>query len=569
MKHPFRRIVFPGLISLLVGFLYFYLFLPAINLRAFSMWFMLFLVAAAYIVSYVLLTPGPVTAFIGEVFRRMAEDKPNKKRTKKRDTDFYGDEAYRFPRWAKISLISVGGVLGLVLVLSFFTSSRMTRADSYHQLLAVEDGDFQTDIAEIPISQIPVVDRDTAERLGDRAVGEVGDLVSQFTVSSYYTQINYNNKPYRVSPLQYDGFLKWISNKDAGITHYISTDMATQDTNLIRLEKGIRYSPSEYFGRDLHRYVRFHYPTKLFLEESFEIDDSGNPYWVMPYYTYTIGLFGGKDVQGIVLVNAQTGEMTDYAVGDVPTWIDRVYPAEMIISQANDWGKYSGGFWNSIFIQKNCFVTTDGYNYLALQDDVWLYTGITSVTADESNIGFILVNMRTKEAKRYDIKGAEEYSAMESAQGQIQEKGYVATFPILINVEGVPSYFIGMKDGSGIVKAYALVSVEDYQIVGVGNTIEKAQKEYLELLGIEATVPSTGALTQLSGQIVEIGSAVENGASVYYFRMLVDGESAYRQEVFVAPLAVSRELPFLKEGSQITVLVDENGTVRSLTRTLQ
>jgi hypothetical protein len=333
--------------------------------------------------------------------------------------------------------------------------------------------------------------------------------------------------------------------------------MATQETDLVELPEGMRYSPTELFGRDLTRHVRFAYPTRLLNEESFEIDENGHPYWVVSYFKYSIGIVGGKDVQGVILVDAITGEMTDYAVGDVPAWIDRVYSADMVLKQANDWGTLVNGYFNSILAQKNCVVTTDGYNYIAVDDDVWLYTGITSVAADESNIGFILVNMRTKEAKTYYINGAEEYSAMSSAEGKIQEKGYEATFPILINVHDRPSYFISLKDNAGLVKAYAFVSVADYQLVGVADTIEGAKAEYLRILGVDATPEPDKDLTTHSGKIAAIATAVVNGNSVYYIR-LENGE------IYTATIAVSARLPFLAVGDSITFQADKNGVIRKI-----
>ena len=298
------------------------------------------------------------------------------------------------------------------------------------------------------------------------------------------------------------------------------------------------------------------YPTKMFENLSFEVDDEGMPYWVMSYYNYTFGLFGGKDIEGIILVNAITGEMNDYLLGEVPQWIDLAYSPELAIEQANNWGTLKNGFLNSIFTQKDVVVTTDGYNYIANDDDVWLYTGITSVSADESNIGFILINMRTKEAKRYMINGAEEYSAMGSAQGQIQEKGYLSTFPILINVENHASYFLSLKDNAGLVKAYAFVSVADYQIVGVADTIDGAKTEYLRMLGIAKDDNDIGNTESKNGIIAEIATAVKDGNTVYFIRI--------NEEIYTANISVSDILPFLKNGDFVTFEANVNNIIAAI-----
>lgn len=522
----FKKYVLPGILSLAVGFVYFFLALPAINIRYGGFWFMLLLMAAAYVVLYL--------KFSGKAERiKIIGGKPQ----------------IHAGRWMKRGLLVTVIVAAAVVLAIFISSAKLFRASEYQQMLTVAEGEFSRDIAELPFSQIPVVDRDTAARLGSTKLGNVVELVSQFDVSEYYTQINYKETPVRVSPLAYNGILKWFANQSQGIPYYVMIDMATQNTELVKLEQGMKYSPSEYLMRDLTRHVRFAYPTKMFYETSFEIDDNGAPYWVMSYYEYTIGFLGGKDIKGIILIDAVTGEMKDYSIEEAPTWIDRVYSADLIIEQADNWGALKNGYWNSVFTQKNVVQTTSGYNYLAVNDDVWLYTGITSVASDNSNIGFILINMRTKESKTYAINGASEYSAMDSAEGMIQEKGYSATFPILVNVADTPSYFISLKDNAGLVKAYSFVSVSNYQIVGVADTLEGAQKEYRRLLGkSEDEVPGEEEppveFQEGAGIISRIASAVQNGNSVYYIE--IDGE------IFTAGIQVDIRLPLLKEGDEIS-----------------
>lgn len=551
MNTKVKSYLFPSLIT--VGFLavYYYLALPALNLRSGGFWVMLILGALAFFVSHGFFSKSDFFKEIGEWFKAVAEEDTKKKN--KKPGDIVIDKATGsklMPKKLKIALIVIASVMVLVLLICFFTSSRLFRASAYQQMLKVdENADFSKDIAEMSISQIPIVDRDTAERLGSRKIGEVVDLVSQFNVSSYYSQINYENKPYRVSPLEYADILKWLSNKQDGIPYYVSIDMATQETELVKLSEGMKYSPSEYFSRDLNRHIRFAYPTKMFENLSFEIDDNGHPYWVMSYYTYTIGILGGKDISGVILVDAVSGEMNDYAAADIPQWIDLAYSPELVVDQANNWGSLENGFLNSLFVQKGVVVTTDGYNYIAVNDDVWLYTGITSVVSDESNIGFILINMRTKEAKTYMINGAEEYSAMASAEGQIQEKGYTATFPVLLNVANRPTYFISLKDNAGLVKAYAFVSVANYQTVGVADKIEDAKAEYLRMLGIENDGnEASGETADYSGSIVDIATAVKDGNTLYY--LIIKNENG-ESSIYTADIRISDILPFLKVNDNV------------------
>ena len=565
MKNKFKEFIIPISVTVPFIFVYFYFALPAINLRAVGFYAMLILTALVFVGTYFFANNA---RSFKSLFKNVSVNVSGMKKRKNDNNEkqdyyvVYDDESkLSVPKWIKITLISIAAFIGVMLLLTLFTSSKIFRARSYQEMLTVTESDFEKDIKELSFEQIPVVDKDTAERLGKRVVGEVRELVSQFNVSDYYSQINYQGKPYRVTPLEYAGLFKWISNKDAGIPYYISIDMATQKTELVELPDGMKYSPSEYFARDLKRQIRFNYPTKMFEELSFEIDDNGAPYWVMSYYKYTFGLFGGKDIAGVILVNAVTGEMQDYAIDEVPTWIDQAYSAELLVEQADNWGTYKNGYINSLFAQKDVVVTTEGYNYIALDDDVWLYTGITSVVADESNIGFILINMRTKEARTYMINGAEEYSAMQSAQGQIQEKSYSATFPILMNVADRPTYFMSLKDNAGLVKSYAFVSVAEYHIVGVGESIEAAKSEYLRLLGVSETPGNTGSgteTTELTGVIDNIASAVVDQNSVYYI-IIRDMNAIYKANVSVSDI-----LPFLKVGDTVTFKVDNSGRITEI-----
>lgn len=292
----------------------------------------------------------------------------------------------------KFGFFAAGALIVLMIVASVI-GLRLFNASRYRDLITLTSGDFATDVAEINMSQIPVVDKDTASRLGSRKLGEMTDLVSQFEIQNNYTQINYKSTPYRVTPLAYADPIKWLTNQNKGLPAYITVNMVNQETNLVWLESGMKYSPSEYFFRNIHRYIRFKYPTKMFETVSFEIDDEGTPYWVAPTINYRIGWWDGKDIDGAILVNAITGESAYYEKSDVPQWIDQLYDSNLIISQLDDNGLFQNGFFNSIFGQRNVRRTTYGYNYMAIDDDVYLYTGMSSVTSDESNIGFVLVNL--------------------------------------------------------------------------------------------------------------------------------------------------------------------------------
>lgn len=459
----------------------------------------------------------------------------------------------------KVTVIVAAAALVLWVVGSL-AGAVIFNAKGYQKLLTVSNGDFQTDVETISYDQIPRLDSASAIKLGDKKLGELSDLVSQFSVvEDYYTQINYRGKPVRVTPLEYVDVFKWINNVSDGLPGYILIDMVTQDVSLVRFsELGIgnmKYSTSEHFGRNLYRHLRFNYPTFVFEEPNFEIDENGVPYWVCARKTFKIGLYGGVDIGGVVLVNAVTGECTYYDVQDVPSWVDRVYNADLIIEQFDYHGTLLHGFWNSIFGQRDCQITTDGYNYIAMNDDVYMYTGITSVASDQSNIGFILTNQRNKATKFYEIAGAEEFSAMHSAEGEVQNLRYIATFPLLLNVGNEPTYFMALKDAAQLVKMYAMVNVRQYQVVATGETLKECEANYIKLIKESGIVEeATPEYVEYTGQITGITSAVIDGNTHYYFT-LQDTD-----KVFIVNVAENKKAALLTVGQTVTVKYEDNSS---------
>ena len=430
-------------------------------------------------------------------------------------------KAFKFASYVPVA-VAVLGVLGAVMSLSIFPGN----AEKYATVLQTTEDNFAQDIKEVNYSEIPVIDRDSAVLLGNREMGSIPEYVSQFEISPLYSQINYQSSPVRVSPLGYADLFKWFTNREAGIPAYALVNMTTQDAEIVRLEdKPIHYSESEPLVRNIDRHVQLSYPFYMFDQKSFEIDDEGHPWWICPVQSRTIGLFGGTTIQRVVMVDATTGETQDLAIEDVPQWVDHAYPTDLLLEQYNWSGKYKDGWLNSVFGQKNVVQTTPGtdgnlgYNYIAKDDDVWVYTGVTSATADNSIVGFVLINQRTAESHFYSVSGATEDSAMQSAEGQVQNLRYQATFPLLINVSGQPTYFMALKDDAGLVKQFAMLDIQRYQNVAVGNTVAECQKAYQALLATNGVLADsnvgTGSL-EAQGTISHIAQAVVEGNSHFY-----------------------------------------------------
>ena len=557
-KSSVKFIILKVILSIIAVFLLFWFSLPALNVRSHEFW--------SFVMTSIIICVV-INAFSSVLALLKGLDRFNKSKTY---IEGETKEKFSIKKFGKPFVVTA--IIFVVLVACSFVfniiGSEFFNATRYRDLITIQNGDFTQDVAELKMDQIPVVDKETAQNLGKRKLGEMSDFVSQFEIADNYTQINYKDQPYRVTPLSYGDPIKWLNNQKDGIPAYIRVNMTTQKTETVRLEKGIMYSESEYFMRNINRYLRFAHPTKIFDSISFEIDESGTPFWVASTVEYKIGFWSGKDINGAVLVNAITGENKYYSLEEIPTWVDQVYDSELIVDQLDLNGKYRNGFWNSVFGQKGVLQTTEGYNYLAINDDVWLYTGMTSVVSDESNVGFVLVNLRTKESKYYEVPGAKEYSAMNSAEGAVQEKGYTATFPLLLNVSERPTYFMSLKDDAGLVKMYAFVDVQAYQVLGTGASIDVARENYIanlekENIKVEQN-PDVVQTVDVKGVIKEVSTAVINGNTMYFFlydEVDESGQVIKKQETLVVSIVTAaNELPFASVGETFVATFNSEQT---------
>lgn len=519
------------LLTLVIIAIYYYVTIPAFNIHSKDVWFFGMVVIA-------------IIGFVYALKRKL------------KLTEIREDKGLK-------TIVVVLLVCVVVFLVGTLLSSPIVNAKKYQKLLDVkEDVSFQDDIHELSFDQIPLLDKDSAAILGDRKMGSMVDMVSQFEATDIYSQINYQGKPVRVTPLKYASAIKWITNQKDGIPAYIKINMADQTTDIVKLDEGIKYSTSEYFNRNIYRHLRFQHPTYIYGELSFEIDEDGVPYWIAPVKKFNIGLFGGETVGKVVMCNAITGESVTYDVKDVPKWVDRVYSADLLVDLFDYYGTLKRGFFNSILSQKDCLQTTSGYNYLALDDDVWMYTGVTSVNGDQSNVGFALANQRTMETKYYEIEGATEAAAMASAEGQVQNLKYKATFPLLLNISGEPTYFIALKDDAGLVKKYAMVNVQKYQLVAIGDNVAETEDNYGGLLlsnGIQEPAKDERDVEEATGVVTTVAQAVIDGTSHYY--LVLDD----KDEIYDVSVQDHIDVIKVKEGQSVTFEYKAGETTNNVT----
>ncbi|AGM99275.1 hypothetical protein [Streptococcus iniae] len=518
-----------GLLSLVVVAVYYWVNLPPINVLSGDFWvfaiFLLFILAINLFV-------GSVSTGLTNLFG------------KKTKTSGLKDVTASFKvfsgvtKWLIVSMMVIAAGLALLSIVN----TRLFRAKSYANVVKVKDADFKTDFPETNISTLALLDRESAEKIGDTYLGTI-DKVSQFGISDDYRQITIGKQPYRVSPLEYKSFWKWVTNCQEGISYYVKVNQTTGKAELQKLASPMKYSDSEFMFRDTMRHLRFSHPFTIFSDPSFEVDDDGNSYYIATTYAPQFGL-SSMDPNGVIILDAVTGKSRHYQLDQVPKWVDRVYSAENVIQRVDDHYTYQNGYWNTVFSQSGVKQTTDSYNYITIGSDIYLYTGITSATADSSNLGFILVNMRTRQITNYKLASATETSAMKSAEGEVQEKGYSATAPTLVKLNGKAYYLISLKDGASLVKSYALVDAEDYQQVTVNNDISSliAQFTDRDTSGLTSLNGTRKKVKVITGQVQQVASQIVSGTSIYY--LISDGQ-IYKVK---ATRESSDQLPFLKVG---------------------
>jgi len=525
-----KKIVIRNILGvILIGILYYFL-LPPINIKASEFWFFL--------------------CFISVVFF-IVNIKDSKWTVTKNNVKFDSAPKYMLVPLIIIPVVIVGTMLINLIVSPFFNSK------SWANRINVQTGDFTKEIKEVDFNTLPLLDKVSSQKLGDRTMGQNSEYVSQYYVSDLYTQINYKDDIVRVTPIEYDGIIKWFINRKNGINAYITVNSVNGESKLVKVENGLKYMPSAHFNDKLARKLRFSYPTTIFGEPRFEVDDNGRPYWVVPTLNYA-GISSKESITGAVILDPATGESNKYDLKDIPTWVDNVYYADLVIEMIDNWGEYQGGFFNSFIGQKNVTNTTRGYNYLALDNDIYLYTGITSVVSDESNLGFVLTNLRTGDTKYYDVPGAEEYSAMDSAKGQVQQMNYDSTFPLLINLNNKPTYLVSLKDNAGLVKMYAFIDVQDYQkvvVTDVSEGINKAAVNYLKRYSDNSA--NNSIVSEKNITVKSISSAVKDGNTWYY---ITDTEN----KKYKIKISASDKLPFITNGNKLTIFYYEEKEITEI-----
>ena len=458
-----------------------------------------------------------------------------------------GTVRFNVPKRGRVFLVIAAAPWVVLIIVNIFSSVLFHQNSYKNQMPEPENRVFSADVQAIDIERLPVVDRSLAALLADKKLGEKPALGSQVVLGIPTIQ-KVNDKLVWIVPLLHSGFFKWLANNN-GTPGYILVS-ATNPRDITYAENfPIKYQPNAYFIDNLQRHTRFFGGLFTGLTDySFEINDEGRPYWVVTTYKNLVG-FRLPEADGVIIIDAGTGQSVRYSIDNVPDWVDRVQPVDFVMTQIGNRGQYIHGIFN--FSNKDKFQTSEGYAIVYNGGRCNLYTGLTSVGSDESVIGFMLVDMVTKIPYRYQISGATEYAAQQSAQGKVQNLRYIASFPLITNVDGQPTYFMTLKDDAGLIKQYAFVSVTDYASVGTGETIGAALSNYQSVLkntSGSSAIDTSGQQQTLQGTIDRISSELSGGDTVYI--MIVKEQP---NKIFTSVSDISPELALTKEGDSIEI----------------
>lgn len=470
--------------------------------------------------------------------------------------DMMFDRAEKTSKIAKYNFSIAIALIIYIVAVPFITSTPILHAKAYRNLIGdVKESEFTEDVSPVSVKDIRLVDEDMAMKLGDKKLGESPALGSVSKLGKFHIQ-SVKGELYWVAPLVHRDIVKWITSLEGSNGYVMVSASNPQDVRLVQSidNKPVKivYQPDADLHQDLQRHMYINGILNVGITDlTLEINDEGRPYWVASLYEHKVG-YSGANCTGVAIVDAETGSVKRYSIKDTPKWVDRIQPQDIVANQIDNWGRYIRGFLNSAISEEGVLVPTEGTSLVYGNDNKsYWYTGITSSGGDESTIGFMLVDSRTKEAKLYKQPGATESAAMKSAEGKVQQMNYEATFPVMYNILGKPTYVSSLKDKAGLVKMVAFISVEDFSVLGLGETKEEALRNYrdsLESQGNNVNLENDTTREEVEGTITRINSDVKNGNTSYY--LTIDSKN---EVIFKGSSKVSNELTLSQIGDKVKI----------------
>ncbi len=460
-------------------------------------------------------------------------------------------------RELKLGGIGTAAVAVVFLALvPMFTSWSAFHASNYRELLPVEERDFDTEQVLLDQAQARFVDQALAKRAAEELLGNNLGLGSRCVIGEMNIQ-SVNGRLWWVGPLEHRDFFKWASNGTTPGYMMVSANNYS-DSKIVQdyeLSIGMGGSFSGYLPRYLYQNG---YATVGLTDYTFELDDSGKPYWVVTIQKPQVG-FSGLVAKGVLVVDPTNGTIAEYSIDDAPTWIDRIQPQNITDGRIDDWGDFVHGWWNSWLAQRDVINASEGTSLVYTADGrcAW-YTGLQSAGgSDQGTMGFMLVDARTGQAKFYRRAGITEAAARDVIKGQAQEKGYDSTWPIPYLVNGVPTFISVLKDDSGNPQMVGMVAYNDRTLVVVGESLRECLRLYSSKLRSQGTsLAIDGKVTAVSfeGTITRIGEETIGSETMFY--IMIDTVDS---KVFSIPSHLSQEILITRRGDNVKVTALDTG----------
>jgi len=447
----------------------------------------------------------------------------------------------------------------VVFILTVFViSSPVLHASKYADLLEVEEV-IEFNEADIFLDQEEArfVDMGLAYRSASELLGEELGVGSRYSIGAMRIQ-NVTGDLRWVAPFEHKTFLRWLDNST--VPGYVDVSVKNYKDATMKLEGAdINYGVDGfYFSSYLPRHLYLNgYSDALLDDFTFEINDENKPTWVVTIMEPKVG-FGGKVPAGVLVVDAESGKISEYPIDKTPSWVDRIQPLENVVERIQDWGQYQDGFINGAFIGDKVIAPSYGTSFVFDKDGngVW-YTGIQSKgSQQEGTMGFMLVDSRTGTAKFYRRAGITEIAAKRAIEGRVQEAGYYASYPIPYQISGVSTYLSILKDRSGNPQGIGLAAYNNRSMVATGENMEIALRRYLSVLSSNGATVQTldieHELIRLEGMVKR--SVLQNSDNRTMLHFMLSG-SNHDDKFYTVAADGNKEALHTQDNDQVSMEV--------------
>lgn len=469
----------------------------------------------------------------------------------------YGSIDEKFPSGTVLFII-----IAVIWLIRGCASTAIFQSNNLRAMIGeVKEKSWQDDFHPIDAKHIRIIDQEHASWLGNQALGNIpGNIGSRFHVGEYHIQ-RVKDELWWVAPLEFNGFASWQSyDETAG---FVMVNAEDRNRPVVIKERKLRYVTSGWFGDNLHRYVYSRgYQFTGLTDFTFEVDDDLNPYWVITMFDLAHH-YTGEKVTGVLIVNAETGEIKRYGINEVPAWVDRVIPQQFAFKYTKWWGAYIHGWWNSIWAEKDLMIPTEVTN----REDMWLvygddgqpywFSGLTSSSVkDKALVGFIMINSRNGKAFYYRLSGANEDAVLQTVSSSLgaEASKWHPTDPILYNIYGTLTWVVPILSDQSVFQRLALVEASSAR-VAFGQDKFEALAEYRKLLVSSGNkvAPTFQKFTKtVEGTVKRFAADTQNGVTTYYILL-----HEVPNKIFTGTSKISEELPLVRDGDRVKVIFVE------------